>query len=145
MHSPTPPSYQPSRESTPSPTEPSLRTPPLSPREIHVPLTPTPRQNKRALPTFGADSELIGMGIGTSTSGSAPMQSQASGSSIRRGSIRRGNGDAPASPGAVGGASRRVSCREDEGLVMRDKDEGSIGRAGGVDVGVTRPKRRLSR
>jgi hypothetical protein len=37
----------------------------------------------------------------------------------------------------------------DMGLVMKDKerfeDEGSIGKAGGVGVGVTRPKRRLSR
>jgi hypothetical protein len=57
-------------------------------------------------------------------------------------------------PSAVAGSSaagatssRRVSGRgDDEGLMMREKgDEGSIGRAGGVDVGVTRPKRRLSR
>jgi len=37
----------------------------------------------------------------------------------------------------------------DRGLIMKDKerfeDEGSIGKAGGVGVGVTRPKRRLSR
>jgi hypothetical protein len=39
----------------------------------------------------------------------------------------------------------------DRGIMMKDKererfeDEGSIGKAGGVGVGVTRPKRRLSR
>ena len=77
----------------------------------------------------------------------------------RRGSIRReagtmvGIGGPSGSSGGSGSAvsasgSRRVSSRagEDEGLVMREKgDEGSVGRAGGVDVGVTRPKRRLSR
>lgn len=37
---------------------------------------------------------------------------------------------------------------EDEGLMMRDKgerEEGSIGKAGAVERGVTKPKRRLSR
>jgi len=52
------------------------------------------------------------------------------------------------------GMSRRSSKSimddpTDRGLIMKDKerfeDEGSIGKAGGVGVGVTRPKRRLSR
>lgn len=56
----------------------------------------------------------------------------------------------PSSPG-YGESSRRCSnpyAPDDDGLVMREKGEsgsGSIGKAGGVGVGVTRPKRRLSR
>lgn len=52
-----------------------------------------------------------------------------------------------AGPSINGRRVSRVECREDEGLVMREKEkgEGSIGKAGGVGVGVTRPKRRLSR
>lgn len=59
---------------------------------------------------------------------------------------------APSPLESISQGSRRVSAvysaREDEGLVMRektDKDDGSVGKAGAVGVGVTRPKRRLSR
>ena len=45
--------------------------------------------------------------------------------------------------------SKRFSNKEDEddGLTMREKerDDGSVGKAGAVERGVTRPKRRLSR
>lgn len=57
--------------------------------------------------------------------------------------------------GVNGNPSRRPSGTnghredEDEGLVMRERErethENSIGKAGGVGVGVTKPKRRLSR
>jgi hypothetical protein len=54
------------------------------------------------------------------------------GESSRRGSASRVNGNHGAD--------------EDIGIVMREKcEEGSIGKSGGVGVGVTRPKRRLSR
>jgi UDP-sugar transporter A1/2/3 len=59
----------------------------------------------------------------------------------------------PVSASPIQRGSRKPSAAlvedDDEGLVMREKDRegqnGSIGKSGGVDVGVTRPKRRLSR
>lgn len=149
----------PSRDSTPSPTEPSLRTPPLTPVEL----------NNIGLGLAGVPLSLEA-GTRTSTStgsnahatpGKGSGSGSGSGSMSRRGSIRReagtivgiggpsGSSSGSGSGSAVSASgSRRVSSRagEDEGLVMREKgDEGSVGRAGGVDVGVTRPKRRLSR
>lgn len=69
----------------------------------------------------------------------------------RQTSIR--NDDASSSSSMIRRSSNAVvddpATERDRGLVMKDKDrfedEGSIGKAGGVGVGVTRPKRRLSR
>lgn len=69
----------------------------------------------------------------------------------RQGSIGIGMNDhASGSTGMSSRSSKSVADdHQDRGLVMKDKerfeDEGSIGKAGGVGVGVTRPKRRLSR
>jgi hypothetical protein len=76
-----------------------------------------------------------------STSGAARMK--------RQGSIGM-NDHASGSTGMSRRSSRsNLEDHSDRGLVMKDKerfeDEGSIGKAGGVGVGVTRPKRRLSR
>jgi len=68
----------------------------------------------------------------------------------RQGSIGMNDHAASGSTGMSRRSSRsNLEDHSDRGLVMKDKerfeDEGSIGKAGGVGVGVTRPKRRLSR
>lgn len=135
-----------SPSSSPTDTE-ALWTPPLQYREldsaegtsISSPLglsekTPT-QATFRGLGLAGMHPQTVLYTAGPS----APSSGVASGSSSRRTSIR--------GTLAAEAAARRVS--DDDGLVMRDRSErdgqGSVGRAGGVDVGVTRPKRRLSR
>ncbi|KAL1411649.1 hypothetical protein Q8F55_002614 [Vanrija albida] len=83
-------------------------------------------------------------------------------SPIGRGAVRRGTtgaSSAPPSststgPSLAGSSARRLSLAgglrddrdHDEGLVMREKErEETTGKVGGREVGVTRPKRRLSR
>lgn len=146
---PSSPTY--SRASTASPTDTALRTPTISPRSVPI-LLPT-----LDLP-YPSSSRSLKSG------GSMPVSQPASPTgTIRRPTTRRttdlrseGSGGAgPSNSSSSSGygkeasaASRRVS--DDDGLIMRERgerDEGSVGRAKGVDVhgGATRPKRRLSR
>lgn len=132
--------------STPSPTESAIYTPPLSPLSTPTQgnfsrLTGYPSdypQPRSLIKTKAVEGDTVTM--------QPPSPGGLGGSStLRRSSLRRPNPD-------TGGAGRRVSAAvsDDDGLIMRDRSErehqdGSVGRAGGMDVGVTRPKRRLSR
>lgn len=156
-----------SRSSTPSPTEPSLRTPPLSPTaRRHLPFGTTSDTSPLAAADASVSGQFLagaagihGVDMFGSGSRSGSKDGAAGPSSGRRASLRQTSVTGGGASGSQSGSTRYGEAAagvqdavagfsdEDDALVMRDRDrdEGSVGRSGGVDVGVTRPKRRLSR